>query len=298
MNENDCKTLKNICSRGIPNNCDIYINGIRTMDNLSYENFTSGVIIFIKIDFFHLFSTKYIHRINKPFVLVSGNSDYTLPDDFFRSEKDFQVFIDNIPLLIHWFAQNCIATHPKLSQIPIGLDYHTLTQQNNTGWSNTILSCEQQEQILEKIKSEALPTMERSICCYSNFQFLIHTRYGYDRKNAIKNIPSNIIFYEKYKTDRETSWKRQTEFMFVVCPHGNGFDTHRLWEALILGCFPIVKTSGLDELYNGLPVLIVNEWEDLSKELLQTTMNDFKNKHFSLEKLTLNYWINLIRSSK
>ena len=295
MDENDCKFSNYICSRGIPNHCDVYINNISKMNELIYEDFVSGIIIFLKIDFLHIFIEKYLPRITIPFIFVSGNSDYTLPDDFFKSENDFKSFIDNTHLLIHWFAQNCIATHPKVSQIPIGMDYHTITQPNNTGWSNTILSCNQQEILLEKIKGEARPTLERSVICYANFHFLTHTRYGYDRQMAIKDIPSNLIVYEKYKTDRETAWKRQTKFMFVVCPHGNGFDTHRLWEALILGCIPIVKSSKLDELYEGLPVLIVKEWSDVTTELFQNTINNFKNKKFSFEKLTLTFWVNRIR---
>lgn len=300
MDENDCKNVKYICSRGIPNHCDVYINNIRKMLDLElmYEDFVANTIIFIKIDFLHLFIAKYMYRITKPFVLVTGNSDYTLPNDFFKSEDEFKLFLDDTPLLIHWFAQNCIATHPKVSQIPIGLDYHTLTQPNTTGWSNTIISCAQQEIVLEKIKKEALPTRERSVNCYANFQFLTHTRYGYDRRTAIKDIPSHLIVYEQYKTDRETAWKRQTEFMFVVCPHGNGYDTHRLWEALILGCIPIVRTSGLDKLYDGLPVLIVKEWSEITTTLLQDTIIEFNNKNFSLEKLTLKYWVNYIRQYK
>ena len=86
--------------------------------------------------------------------------------------------------------------------------------------------------------------------------------------------------------------------MFVVCPHGNGYDTHRLWEALILGCIPIVRTSGLDKLYDGLPVLIVKEWSEITTTLLQDTIIEFNNKNFSLEKLTLKYWVNYIRQYK
>jgi hypothetical protein len=55
---------------------------------------------------------------------------------------------------------------------------------------------------------------------------------------------------------------------FVVAPRGNGWDTHRLWEALYLGCVPIVESSVLDPLYKQLPVLIVNTWKGLDKDAL------------------------------
>ena len=38
------------------------------------------------------------------------------------------------PLLIRWFAQNCILEHPKIQQLPIGLDYHTIASDPSKFW--------------------------------------------------------------------------------------------------------------------------------------------------------------------
>ena len=84
----------------------------------------------------------------------------------------------------------------------------------------------------------------------------------------------------------------------MISPHGNGLDCHRTWEALCLNCIPIVKTSPLDNLYIDLPVLIVNEWNDISMELLEKTANDFKDKTFNYDKLTLQYWMDKINDFK
>jgi len=60
------------------------------------------------------------------FIVVSGDSDDTCPDDLFENEKEFKQFIEN-DKIIHWYSQNCVrTTHKKLSQIPIGLAYHHL----------------------------------------------------------------------------------------------------------------------------------------------------------------------------
>ena len=126
------------------------------------------------------------------------------------------------------------------------------------------------------------------------------TKYGKDRKDAIKQIPSGLVYYEPVMVPRLKTWNIQKEFAFVVSPHGGGYDCHRLWEALILGCIPIVKTSPIDKLYDGLPVLIVNEWSDITIELLTNTIIDFKEKEinnmFSYEKLTLHYWTKKMKS--
>ena len=89
-------------------------------------------------------------------------------------------------------------------------------------------------------------------------------------------------------------------YCFIISPHGNGLDCHRTWEALCLGCIPIVKTSVLDTLFYDLPVLIVNEWSDVSLELLNTTISNYKTKHiskqFKYDKLLLHYWMDKIKS--
>jgi hypothetical protein len=75
-------------------------------------------------------------------------------------------------------------------------------------------------------------------------------------------------------------------YKYVLSPHGNGLDCHRTWEALILGCIPIMKTSALDPMFDGLPVLIVKNWSDVTQELLDTFV-----PQTNLEKLHTSYWL-------
>jgi hypothetical protein len=106
----------------------------------------------------------------------------------------------------------------------------------------------------------------------------------------MNQIPPELVFYEKEKVTRQVSWERQIEYAFVLSPRGNGRDCHRTWEALILGCIPIVKMSPIDSLYDDLPVLCVRSWSDISESLLADTIERFRHRSFSMEKLTLSYW--------
>ena len=103
------------------------------------------------------------------------------------------------------------------------------------------------------------------------------------------------MFYEPYKTTKEQTYINQSKYSFVISPLGHGMDCHRTWEALILGCIVIVQTSPLDSIYKDLPVLIINDWSDITQDLLQNTIKKFENKTFLYDKLTLNYWINKIK---
>jgi hypothetical protein len=50
----------------------------------------------------------------------------------------------------------------------------------------------------------------------------------------------------------------------MLCPRGNGRDTLRVWESLYLGRLVVaLRGSTLDSLYEGLPVLLLDEWAQL-----------------------------------
>ena len=288
--EHNCTYVGSI---GIQKSCDIIVNNLHALYTIDYTTIKNNTIIYVKPDFFLLFKEIVKNQLKNKVILVSGDSDYTIPTDFFTSQRDFLEFIEN-KSIIHWFSQNCIIDHPKITKLPIGLDYHTMTTSNHLDWGDVLTSIDQEKELIE-IKEIGLPFYERIPRCYSNFHFFTKTRYGSDRIDAMTNIPKELIYYEPKKLKRKESWLNQLKYAFVVCPHGNGLDTHRLYEALCLGCIPIVKTSDLDKLYEGLPVLIVKKWSDITELLLTERLLWFKNQEFQYNKLTLEYWVNLIK---
>jgi len=104
-----------------------------------------------------------------------------------------------------------------------------------------------------------------------------------------------IVFYDPVFTPREIAWNHQSFFSFVLSPRGGGYDCHRTWEALLLGCIPILKSSGLDPLFEGLPVLLVKDWSDLTKDRLVQFLIQHSLKSYQKEKLKLSYWVEQFR---
>jgi hypothetical protein len=98
------------------------------------------------------------------------------------------------------------------------------------------------------------------------------------------------------KLEQLEFYRHVSTFKFVFSPHGAGLDCYRTYEALYLGCYPIVKTSSLDVLYKDLPVLIVGEWDDISKDLLDETYEEFQAREFDFTKLYRRYWHDRFRS--
>lgn len=53
---------------------------------------------------------------------------------------------------------------------------------------------------------------------------------------------------------------------FVISPPGNGLDCHRTWEAIYLGCVPVVLCDSLSEEFTTrLPIFAVKDWSDFFK---------------------------------
>lgn len=227
------------------------------------------------------FVSKYLPNIKYKFILLSGDTDKTIPDD----DQNNSNIILNHPLLIKWYSQNCTKITDKLKQLPIGLDYHTLAN-SSMSWGNQ-QSLIEQENDISMLLNMNVPKINK---CYANYHLnMAFARYGYDRKDAKVQVPENLVYYEPNKISRITSWKKMINYKYVISPLGNGLDCHRTWEAIILGCIPIVKTSVLDTMYDGLPVLIVQNWTDVTQELLDT----FIPKYTNIERIKMEYWINI-----
>ena len=128
---------------------------------------------------------------------------------------------------------------------------------------------------------------------YTHFHFAWHR---VRRQTAYDQIPKDLVYYEPKNVIRLASWKKQIEYAFVVSPPGEGLDCHRTWEALCLGCIPIMISTPLDDMFEGLPVLIVKSWTDVTRELLDKTIFDYSRKEFCMEKLKMQFWMDKINS--
>lgn len=54
------------------------------------------------------------------------------------------------------------------------------------------------------------------------------------------------------------------------------------------------KHSKLDDLYVGLPVLIVDRWEDVTEQFLTNKYNEIRVKQYDIAPLYVDYWRNKI----
>ena len=287
--ENECRYVS---SRGIMKSCRVFQTRFSSSNPHIYEDILArvedGDSLYVCTTAVPTFSHVFLPRLTKNITLVTGDADESVPDI-----ASAEVILSS-PYIVRWYAQNCIGNHPKLRHMPIGMDYHTLSAGNYPAWGPQRTPVDQDNDI-HSLRESSLHFSERERKCYTTFHFQLGRG---DRHEAYISIPKELVYYEPTPVTRAESHAKQANYAFVVSPYGGGPDCHRTWEALALGCIPIVKSCGLDPLFADLPVLLVKSWGDVTQELLDKTVEEFKGRTFNNDKLTLAYWVNDIRNLK
>jgi len=300
--ENKCYFVS---SRGILKSCSFHsLNPSSSCGNdysylynmLENNQMFDGMSIYICSNLLCFFVNNILDKIHNKFILVTGDSDLTVPREA-TGNSDTVKLINNVYLL-KWFIQNTnIQNHIKICQLPIGLDYHTIstTPSHSLRKVNEGYLPIEQEVILYMIIQNIKPFYERTPKIYINFT-VSNDRF-YQRKSALKQIPTELLFINNQFTKRTDNWKIMTNFTFVLSPFGIGMDCHRTWEALCLGCIPILNAPNFKKMFEDLPVVIVSDWSEVTMELLENIVHTFKTREFNYEKITLEYWNNLINNN-
>ncbi len=232
-------------------------------------------VVFVEgysLDFF--FQSVFPH-IKNPFILLTHNSDTSAPGHHTAFLNDQKI--------IHWFGQNSdIMDHSKFTAIPIGIA--------NPKWphGDTVVF----NRVLNTIKEQFYNQDQK---LYINF-FVKNNRLV--RQSLINQFQDNPLAIFSSQKPLQDYLEDMAKCRYVLSPPGNGLDCHRTWEALLVGSIPVVKTSTLNALYNQLPVIIVDDWAEITEDFLEKKYQSLKTKKMNNEKLFMSYWINLIEQER
>lgn len=208
-----------------------------------------------------------IKNSNKNYILISHHFDLTI---------DKNVFMKAPNCIKRWFALNNTYRHPKLVNIPLGIENEHPGNRKppvDYKWLKENLS-----RLYNKEKDEST-----LYCNWTNRNY----------RNPIVNILKNNGL--KIKKESGLNQKDYIEtlasYKYIVCPPGTGLDTFRLWMALYVGSIPIEIDYNIHRNLN-LPIIKLNKWEEISPEVL----NKFDEKKYSHYWLDMKNWENLIKN--
>ena len=205
-----------------------------------------------------------ISRVDKKLIIITHNSDQNIDDSY--------IVPDNV---VRWFAQNVNVISPKIESIPIGLE--------NNRW---FLSERKKEKMAEKYYKERMHM--------KNLVYINH--------NVANNPVQRGGIYELFQGKGWATIKdgrnghafdnyldNVYNHKYMICPEGNGMDTHRTWECLYMGTIPIEKRNINNAFHADMPILLVDDWKEITeKYLLEIWPVLFCNRN--KKKLNFEYW--------
>ncbi len=106
-------------------------------------------------------------------------------------------------------------------------------------------------------------------------------------KDLFRN--KNWAMVQDHRISYSEYFGKISQCRFVICPRGNAIDCHRNWEVLYMKRVPVMKTHPyLLKLFEGYPVLFVNDYAEVTEELLKDNENLFTQaQQIDLTQLTL-----------
>jgi len=259
-----------------------------------YTEIKDGDLVWVRLSWVKSFLAQVLPLIKAKFVLVTADSDVGVPTPIMAEALQ----ILERPNVLHWFAQNCEGPGflGRMSPLPIGIDFHTLCERPL--WCESIATPEEQERVLRSIREGFRPTQERIRKVYVDFAWQPPDLYRPVKRQQIltKLLTNPCVVFQSGPLPRRQLWRKWGEYAFVVSPHGGGLDCHRTWEALVCGNIVLVPSSLLDSLYEGLPVIPVKDWGEVTPRRLDIWLEEFSRRERQEEKLTSRYWVDKMRA--
>ena len=144
-----------------------------------------------------------------------------------------------------------------------------------------------QELQLRTIADNAKPFAEREAKAFCNWHFSLDRA---DRRECADLLDKSVCYFQEQPIPMADTWEQQSQYQFVISPHGAGLDCHRTWEALLLGCIPIVKKAKMNDLFKDLPFIEVEDWGQINQAFLDDAKKQLSLKTFNQEKLLMRHW--------
>lgn len=232
------------------------------------EEVKLGDTIFVDYTCLDLFAQEILPRIQDPVILITANYGYgaDLP-----MPGPYGSLLDS-PKIAAWFVQN-LDREPseKLIPIPMGIASRHWPH-GNTDLLDFWMAQESERTILTYLNLTPRP----------------------ERMDCIKHFSEIGFKFEGSKSfDAYLSDLLRTKF--VISPRGNALDCHRTWEALLMGCYPVVKSSTLDPIFDDLPVVIVEDWSEVTEVFLEEKYREFNAKSWNRDKLFAPFWFQRVK---
>lgn len=268
----DAKELQPVNGDALRGMCDhLFWHNAAPHENRAFRQ---GDAVFCKIDeVWRIFRA--LRRTRKRIVLVTGEGDKPVTK---------ALWLRKPPHVFHWFGTNNFVEDLEATPVPLGLG--NADGKATLHWKD-----------IQRMR-ENPPRRERLL--YANFGTASNPSVREPLLDWVRQSEQAWITKESHGAE---SGKSRYLFQlashhFVLCPPGNGEDTHRMWEALYCGAIPVVRHSPAMRAFQGLPILFVPDLREVSEGGLCDALRTRGTRMTSLAMLDAQYWQARIAEAK
>jgi hypothetical protein len=217
----------------------------------------------IKVD--DIFYNRYDKDYEKVFI---GGGDWEINESNFLIKDELKLMI----------GQNLNMISDRILAMPIGMP--SFSHDKIIGNLDRIIEKNQDKKIIKNL-------------CYIGFRDETYlSERSMVRKMFSEEIWTTTTVYDRTNEGHSSYIDNIYNHKFTLCPRGNGIDTHRIWESLYLRTIPIVKRCVAMKDFENLPILWIDDWQQVNSNFLEEKYFEIINKEYDFEKLTLSYYIN------
>ena len=238
---------------------------VHIINEFPVENIKQYQKIFIYSHDIHAFFSKFLDHLSSNTTIITHNSDIGVDESCLK-------YLES-PNINKWFCQNRHITHQKLFSLPIGIA--------NGQWLHGNM------QALKRV-IDTKPLKNNLI--YKSFD--IGTNIN--KRNYVNLITNNNGIYMNPNFEFPRYIEELSKYLFAISPPGNGVDCHRIWECLSLNVITIVEDNECFSQFKHLPIMFINNWQDVTVPMLKDKIPQYIGKKFDLSVLDINYWRKII----
>jgi hypothetical protein len=243
-------------------------------EDLKSSEIIPGDVIFCQSHMLEALCERVLMHASIPITLLLGNSDRNHNQSLGKLLADAGA--------VKTFAQNLVEHVPGVEPLPIGLEnaWHSTNGRPRDFRANRNKSQNRISRVMWAFNVETDPIGRNKAA------------------NELVNVPTadrlGLLTPKQHRS-------ALTRYSFVASPPGNGLDCHRTWEAIYLGCVPIVLRSHMTQNYEqlGLPIWVIDSFEELhelTEEQLHAKFRELSPK-FGSDAMWAKYWISRIRNN-
>jgi len=224
-------------------------------NTLDWAQLQDGDIIYTHT----FYADQLFERLNKKVTVITHNADN--PADL------------TPPVGVVWYTTNVNITNESVFSIPVGIE--------NDFW------LKDKKRIMEgKLKTP------------KKYRNMVYINHNIKTNPAARKKPYDVLRSANWATMHMGSngqgfdnyIQNVYNHPFVVCPEGNGIDTHRVWECLYMNTIPIVIRNINNSFYTDLPILFLDDWEEMTDKFLHDSFMEISRKEWNMDKLEFEWW--------